>query len=62
LTPHVEFWAIIHPLWFIRRDQALSGFVVILKTKNKKKKKEKKKEKEKKEEVEDKLEPINDFS
>jgi hypothetical protein len=48
LTPHVEFWAIIHPLWFIRRDQALSGFVVILKQKIRKKKEKKKKKKKKK--------------
>jgi hypothetical protein len=48
LGPHVEFWAIIHPLWFIRRDQALSGFVVILKQKIRKKKEKKKKKKKKK--------------
>jgi hypothetical protein len=48
LGPHVEFWAIIHPLWFIRRDQALSGFVVILKQKIRRKKRKKKKKKKKK--------------
>jgi hypothetical protein len=51
-----RIWAIIYPLWFIRRDQALSGFVAILKQKIRKKKEKKE------EEEEEKLEPINDFS
>jgi len=43
-----RIWAIIYPLWFIRRDQALSGFVVILKQKIRRKKRKKKKKKKKK--------------